>query len=75
MSIPRLGVNIDHVATVRAAIFSLPLREGAIRLRIAQADRGRGVSPYTPSPKCLLLRSIHLPPPARGGGIGMVLDG
>jgi hypothetical protein len=39
----RLGVNIDHVATLRAATFPLPLREGARRLRNAQADRGRGL--------------------------------
>ena len=38
-----LAVNIDHVATLRDATFPLPLREGARRLRDAQADRGRGV--------------------------------
>ena len=75
MSQLRLGVNIDHVATVRGAFFPLPLREGANVLSEAKNIWGRGMLPHSPSPDPFALRATVSPPPARGGGIGMVRGG
>ena len=52
-----------------ASSFPLPLREGASIASNASDAWGRGIELKHPSPNSVSLRSIELPPPARGGGI------